>query len=56
MDFMYGLDNLRYINFKVEIDLKMYTLASRMVVMRNNQAMIYCATFVTLERDEKRQE
>jgi hypothetical protein len=53
---MYRLDDFRYTNFKVEIDLKMYTLASRMVVMRNNQAMIYCATFVTLERDGKRQE
>ncbi len=63
MDFMYGLDNSRYAEFKAEIvnnivkdaidqpkELNtMYVLASRQVVIRNNQATVGGATLTTLE-------
>ena len=68
MDFMYGLDNSRYAEFKAEIvnDIAkevmdqpenlnaMYVLASRHVVVRNNQPNVGGATFATLEEDRKK--
>lgn len=63
MDFMYGLDNARYADFKADIvndiakevmtqpkDLNtMYVLASRCVIVCSNQPNIGGATFATLE-------
>jgi Mg-chelatase subunit ChlI len=58
LDFMYGLDNARYAEFKAEIvndaakvikDLnEMYVLASRRVVVKKNQTTIAGASFATL--------
>jgi hypothetical protein len=66
MDFMYGLDNSRYAEFKAEIvndiakdimkepdDLNMiYVLASRRVVVKKHQTTIAGATFVTTLADK----
>ncbi len=67
MDFMYGLDNSRYAEFKVEIvnDLQkgtltpikdlnqMYILASRRVVLKDAKGMPGGATFATLDAQKK---
>jgi hypothetical protein len=67
MDFMYGLDNARYADFKVEIvndmqkgmltsaqigDLnKMYIFASRCVVVKTNEKSLGGATFATVDNN-----
>jgi len=67
MDFLYGLDNNRYAEFKVEIvndlqkgtllpikDLnKMYILASRRVVLKDSKDTPGGATFATLDTQRK---
>jgi hypothetical protein len=68
MDFLYGLDNSRYTEFKTEIvndiqkgiltqpkDLNaIYIMASRRVVVRNNKDNLGGATFATIEEGNKR--